>query len=470
MSPALEPKEKRERTEGPLNGHRVEFVREDQRGVTPQDPDWMLYSDVMRELWGWQPDASTEAQRGIEDVDAVNYVNGAEEHEVEFTYDAQRDPVAADGSPLGAIYDFMFRGECGNLASTHTVVDREDHCHGGATGAGFYVYTVGRGGYPEETENEADAGEAQPLPIGLTYNFVSVRQYIVYQPSAATSLVVSSDDDRDTTQTLTLEDEGANTTEEVTLNGTTAVATEGDFASLDALALSEDCYGDVTISVNDGDSSSPTAGQALTTIAGKRANSPDGDDKLRGDLGVPALGAGSRESEVQPEGQRTFVQHRGSRIERNVSGVSGAMAQVGPRINSATLTVSHNTDSSEDLQDQFMAIDGGVRDATLGANIAGPTAIARTTMDHLRGTGADILWYVWPGYTIRFPAATVTESGSLEPSSGDVSLYSDVSFGGLGIQLLEGDVVFEDPGPGQVLLENSTIVAGSDAPLPTGGN
>ena len=146
------------------------------------------------------------------------------------------------------------------------------------------------------------------------------------------------------------------------------------------------------------------------------------------------------------------------------------MAQVGPRIESATLSLENNVDSTEELSDQFMAIDEGTRNAMIEGSIAGPSAIARTTMDHLRNVGADVLWYVWPGFTIRFPEATVNEAGSLEPSQGDVSLYSDVTWAGLGIQLLEGNVVFEDPGPTQTLLSNATVLAGNDAPLPTAGN
>jgi hypothetical protein len=419
-------------TEGGLLNHRVEFVRENQIGVTPTDPAWELFSDVMINIWNWQPDASVEPQRGIGHVDPQDFFSGPEEHEVSFQYHMQKWFVDENGEPNDALYDFFFRDDNGNFNATHTVVGRETHTSGGTAGAGFRTFTVGTGGYPSEAEAEADASESMPLPPEITYQFERVRSYVVNQPAAATTLTVASTDAADTTQSVTIEDEGAATSETVTLNGTTAVATTAEYGDIDAISLDTDAVGDVVVSVNGGDGTTPTEGTTLAEIPGRDTNSPAGATQLDGGLGVPALGAGSHPGQVQPRGQRTWQHFRGDRIERV------ANAPIGPRINSATLSVDNNVDSNERQKSTAMALDRGVRDATLEASIAGPKAASQAIMDHLQTVGGDVEWEFSSGNVLRFPAAVVTEPGELAPESSQVALYVDCTYQGVGIEATDG--------------------------------
>lgn len=419
-------------TEGGLMNHRIEFAREDQIGVPPADPEFQLFSDVMNNAWNWAPDGSMEAQRGLSHVDAQDHFGGPVENEVEFAYQMQKDWTDGDGNALDASHDFFFRDEHGQFHHTHTVMGREVHPSGGTDGAGFRTYTVAVGGYPSEAEAEADASEAMPLPMTTTYQFEKVTSYVINQPSSASTVVVSSDDEQDTGITVTIESEGAEKSEELTLNGTTLVVGETDFSDIDAVRLGTDAVGDVTVSINDGGSTDGTAGAEIVTIAGKDTNSPPGESDLEGDLGVPTLGSGSRETQVEPAGERTWKHFRGDRIER----VAGA--QIGPRLNSTTLAVDNNVDSNERQKSRRMALDRGIRNLTLEGSIAGPQATHQTVMDHLQTVGADIEWEFNDGQILRLPNAVVSEPGELAPESEQIALYVDSTFQSEGVALEDG--------------------------------
>jgi hypothetical protein len=423
--------EARRPTEGGLMGHRIEFVREDEIGVPPADPDWQLYSDVMTNAWAWAPDASVEAQRGISHIDPQEFFGGPVENEFDFEYHWQRPWTDGTGTPLDASHDFFFRDDYGLLHATHTVVGREEHPAGGTTGAGFYTYTVALGAYPSEAEAEADAGESMPIPMSLTYQAEKVTTYVINQPAAATKLVVSSDDGGDT-QEVTIEAEGAATAETVTLDGTNNVSTGLEFGSVDAVWVSPDAVGDVTVSVNDGTESSPTVGDTLTEIEGRDTHSPTPDNDLEGDQGVPPLGAGSHEGEIAAKGSRTWQHFRGDRIER----VAGA--QIGPRLNSSTLSVDNNVDSNERQPSRRMAIDRGIRDLMIEGSIAGPQATHQVIMDHLKTRGADVEWEFMTDQLLRVPAAVVTEPGERSAESEGVTLYVDSTLQGNGAELTDG--------------------------------
>lgn len=431
MTPQLQ-RDAKAPTEGGLMNHRIEFIREQEQGVTPDNPEWRLYSDNMINAWNYQPDAGVEPKRGLGAIDPETFFGGAVEYEAEFAYHWQQPFLDGNGDPNDASYDFLFREPSGLFNATHSVVGREVHPGGGTTGAGFRIYNVGKGGHPSELEAEADAGESMPIPMTLTYMFVAVNSYIINQPQSATTLVVKSTDAADTTQTVTIEDEGATTSETVTLNGTTLVATTSQFSDIDAVELSDDAIGDVVVSVNDGGGGTPTAGATITKIAGRATNSPPGSTQLSGDLGVPVLGSGSHQQQVEPESSRTWMHFRGDRIER----VAGA--QIGPRINSATLSADNNVDTNERVKSRSMAIDRGVLDVTLEASIAGPHAGVSMIMDHLQTKGADVEWEFSVGDVLVLPDAVVTEPGELAYEAEQVAMYIDTTLQGEGIRLEDG--------------------------------
>ncbi len=67
------------------------------------------------------------------------------------------------------------------------------------------------------------------------------------QPSNET-LPIEPTSTEDTSQTLTIESDGLTTSDDVSLNRTTSVATTGSFASIDAFELDTETQGDVVVS------------------------------------------------------------------------------------------------------------------------------------------------------------------------------------------------------------------------------
>lgn len=250
------------------------------------------------------------------------------------------------------------------------------------------------------------------------------------QPTAETGLVVASTDDADTAQSVTVEDEGAATAETVPLDGTTQVAIVGPFAHRHRQSRFR--YGRRRRSIDQRWERGRThPGNATRPDPWQGHQQPAGLDTTRRRLGVPALGAGSHENEVQPQGSRTWFHFRGDRIER----VGGA--QIGPRINSATLSADNNVDSNERQKSTAMAINRGVLDITLEGSIAGPRTTTDAIMDHLQTTGADIEWEFFNGQVLKLPKGVVTEPGELAPESSQVAMYVDTTFQGQGVQLLD---------------------------------
>lgn len=116
------------KSESGLRRHRVEFAREDVTAdgelVTPTDPSWNFYSDVVRSVEATLG-PNIEEQRGIGSPDVQNFFHGPEEHEMTITYDLQQWFTDGSGNALDAAYDGLIRDVDGLLPNTHTVVDRE---------------------------------------------------------------------------------------------------------------------------------------------------------------------------------------------------------------------------------------------------------------------------------------------------------------------------------------------------------
>lgn len=418
------PPEARQPTEGGLLNHRCEFAREDpdNRGEPPENPEWLLFSDNMISIFNWSPEGNLEAKRGVGSADAESFWPGPEEHEATFEYHLQRWFIDENGDPLDAMYDGLFRDADNRLPNSQTIVDRETHHSGGSMGAGFYSYTVGLGGKIDTVSNDGDAEENMPIPFEVEYQFEKVRPYIVNRLDEAATLVIESTSEEDTDVEITIESEGAGESETVTLNGTTPVATTTAFESVDAVWLTSDTQGNVTVSkdVGDGGEGGPEAGPLVIPIYGRETH-----NNIEGDRGIPLLGTGTREEEIQPEDERFYEHFLSSRLDRaptvNLHGL-----EFGPRLNSASFEVNNNIDVEALAHTRRQALDEGIREVEVEASIAGPMASHKSIMDHLISDGADVTWQFLGG-TLRFPDAHVTDPGERAPEAEEVMKFIDVS-------------------------------------------
>jgi len=395
---------------------RAEFAREPDPGVAPTDPSFEAYSDTVMMYPGWDPDANIEAQRGVGTYRPENFFAGPEDHSgVRIAYHLQRW-ITDGGSPNDAHADGLQRDADNRAQNTHTFVGREEHNAGGVAGGGRRIYYVGQGGYVASGELPFATDTALPIETSIEYDFQRFMVFVVDQPSASTTLYAKSTDAADTSQTLTIEDEGAGTTEDVNLNGTTAQQTTASFGDIDALWLDAECEG--TVEVYDGDPSG--SANKLAEIGGA------GDyDQGEGDLGIPALGSGSHAGSVG-----SSFEHF---IDDTIEATTGTLGGTNARVVSSTFSYDNGTDA-DTVGGRFRDVYMGEQTLTLEADVFGPEANAQEIRHHLQNSGIDVTWTADAG-TLELLAGTRTSGGEAdkEASQGRATISPSYEFSDLNI-------------------------------------
>jgi hypothetical protein len=330
---------------------RIEFVREPSYFGVPTDPSWKRFSDVARSFTAG-PGPSYSAQADIGTPDAADHFRGLEDPSCEVTYDLQKQLVDGSGNPDDAAADGILRDSENQLQNTHMVVHRREHA-GGNDNAGIREYTVMRGGKIESVDAENAPDDEQPIGVTLSYAPRKVRSFLIHQPSSGTTLDVSSTSSNDTMD-LTVEDEGAATSETITLSGTTTASGATTFSDIDAAWLSAQPEGDVT--VTDG------SGTTLMIIKGGTSYSDDGQP-VDGDRGVPPLGSGSHASAIGT----SFEHFVGDRLERP----SGSAVR--QRVSTASWSIENDLESNPVHDSRYPVYDEGNRTVSVDTDVAGKT-------------------------------------------------------------------------------------------------
>jgi hypothetical protein len=164
--------------------------------------------------------------------------------------------------------------------------------------------------------------------VSLTCPAEHGRPYQFDQPNASTLLAVEPQSAPDNDLKVAIENEGAGTTNNVTIpaGSTDPVSTTAPFANIDAAEV-RDANGDVidgdggrdyapnlAVAVNDGDETSPTVGEWLGVLwgSGEYGNT-------YGDPGIPTLGTGSHGNlPSTPSGSLPFYHPNNMSLERPV--------------------------------------------------------------------------------------------------------------------------------------------------------
>lgn len=376
---------------GTLPG-RYEWVIEPNGPMSvPTDPEWNRFSDVIRSFSA-ESGVSYARQDAIGTADAVDHNRGTEEPSADIGYDLQRFPVDGSGNPVDPSAYGILRDDYNQLLDSLLMVERTE-IPGGNDDAGIRVYSVVRGAEVNSVEPTLDPSSEQPILMELGFQPRKVRSYAIHQPSAETTLEIVSDD-ADDTMDITIENEEAGTTETITLNGTTAVTTTSLFSDIDAIWLSEEPTGDVTIT--DG------SGTTICELAGGLTYSDD-DQPVDGDRGVPALGAGSHAGPIGT----TFEHFVGDRVERPVG------TAVRPRLNSGSWTVDNDLSTDSLHSTRAPTVDTSDRTVTVDADVAGPTVSHDSMMESLQKSQNDIE-HELSGGIVRFKNTVVQSPGSRE--------------------------------------------------------
>lgn len=315
------------------------------------------------------------------------------------------DPQPADPAGYGVLRDQYNR-----LPGSLTILARRES-PGGNDSAGVREYTVVTGAVPESTSPTLDPSAANPILMEQEWAPVKVRSYLIHQPSASTALEVSSTSENDTMD-LTVEDEGASTTDTVTLNGTTTVSITGPYTDVDAAWLTEAPEGTVTIT--DG------SGVTIMTIEGGLTYSDD-DNPVDGDRGVPVIGTGSRGASLGTSYEH-FV---GDRFERP----SGS--NVRSRVNSASWAVENDMETSSLARTRAPARDEGNATVTVEADVGGEFVSHNSMMEALQKVQDDLEHELTTGIVI-FKNTVPTDAAArvMESDSGVVSESETLSASG----------------------------------------
>lgn len=385
---------------GTLPG-RHEYVVEPAPMEVPTDPDWNRPSDNMRSFTA-SGGATVERRDGIGTPDAKDHDRGTEEPEATVAYDMQQFPVDGNGDPQSLDGYGLLRDEYGRLPGTILYQERTE-VPGGNDDAGIRLYTVVRGAAVESVEATLDPSEAAPIMLENTLSPQRVRSYAIHQPSASTTLDLTSTDDADTMD-VTIENEDAGTTETIALTGTTTVTTTTSFGDIDSIWLAEEPTGDITIT--DGNSTTIMELQGGLTYS-------DDDQPVDGDRGVPSLGAGSHGSEIGT----TFEHFVGDRIERP------AGSPVRPRLNSGSWSVENSISTASLHDTRAPTVDVGSRTVTVEADVAGPKVSHDSMMEALAKVQADIE-HELSGGTFTFPNATLVDDGERTREADDQAVAS----------------------------------------------
>lgn len=307
----------RDISESGLLTDRLEIVREDVTGEVPADPDWMKPSDDVRELT-WTPGPGVEARDQLGSPDPSRHDKSNEEHEIEYVYGLQRPLVDPGGAPNDPSADALSRDADHVIPYTHSLIARDERTRAVPSDpsdvAGARIYLVGKGLRPD-AEIELDPEDGGAAEATLTNNAEKARSYEILQPADPSALTVESQNSDDIGLDVTIENEGGGTAETVTLTEETDVdgnfvaanaTTASTFGDIDAVEAASEPTGEVTVSID--------AGSTLMTLHGSLYYSND-DKQLEGDLGVPALGAGSRGAPVENT-YPNFEEAQGTRITR----------------------------------------------------------------------------------------------------------------------------------------------------------
>lgn len=382
---------------------RTEFVRETTPGVTPADPSWVLFSDLVRTF---EPviNPQTVARDALGNPDTEESHPSTEASEATIAYDLQQWLVDGSGNALDAAYDAIARTTDNRLPNTHTVVRRTEqngllaaNTLNGSTSRDTRQYFVGRGGHWNELTLALEPSDTPAWQVEGTYLFERAERQQIDQPTdgeSPTELTVKSTDTADTSQTVTIEDEGASTTEDVPLDGTNLQSTSGTFSDVDVVVVDADTVGDVVVAINTGSSTTPTEGDELARLKGTDAFAHD-----LGQLGVPALGSGSHASAI---GTAYQLAYDGDTIERP-SGTA-----IAANIGTHELTVTNNVEPGSRATTPTPSLAAGKRELELAATVWGETERYQQVLELVTAAGNDYVWTPASGDTLTLGNTKVT--------------------------------------------------------------
>lgn len=384
--------------ESGINALRALFVREATIGETPTDPDWLRFSDSVMSL-NFDPNGNIYSRRPIGTPDVAGFHPGPEDHSFTIEYHLQR---WIDAATKDASYDGLMRDASGALPDTHSCLFRQSLANRGVDSNGRRIYTVVQGARVQMVTIPGNPDSGEPIRISLDYVAELVRSYVIDQPAAGGTVTVRSSSVNDTTQSVTIEDDGVANNETLALNGTSDVSGATSFSSIDAVWLDAETEGDIEIEIG---------GSVLMTILGSNSY-----NDAPGDRGIPLLGSGSMESALGTDYEHIFadvIQRGGAALADNVLGIE--------------LTVTNNLETTPRLSTRRRAITEGSRDIEITATVFGEKQSHDALIEHLKTAVGDFTWQLAGGTLTASDAVLMTPGGRMY-ESGQAVMRRDNTF------------------------------------------
>jgi hypothetical protein len=399
--------------EAGIGALRVNFIREVIPGVTPTDPAWLRYSDELNTVGNWVPNTNIAARTAIGTPDVVGFSIGAEDHELAISYSLQRWLTSAVEQPLDALADGFLRDADGYIINTHSFLARQTlPAPEGSQASGVRIYTYGFGGKFDSASLTGDPSNSEPVMAEGSYRFSKVRSYEVSQPTATGTLTVVSTNAGDTTQTLTVEDEGAGATEAIALNGTTPVVAAVSFPDIDSFRLDLETLGDVIVTFTAG-------GEEAFRIMGSESQ-----QDIEGDLGMALLGAGS----FEPALATPFEHVLGDLVVR------ASEFPLDTNLMTLAVSIANNIQVDPVVSQKAKVLSEGLREVTANVTVFSATGSHAATIEHLKALTADLVWTMTGG-TITLDNAVLTTPGARTYEKGEATMRRDNVFTGQGISI-----------------------------------
>jgi len=391
--------------ESALQDARVEYVEETTEGTPPTDPSWQVLTDYLDEFT-FSPEAGREGIEVVGQGDIKDMFRAAEEPTATTSYYKQEGFVDNAGDPLNPPGEVMTYDYSCDLQSYTFVYRRENDCDGNFD-SGFREYVVLQGAKPTEVTDPGDPSEASPILEELSWEVGKARAYVIHQPDSGTTIDVENTGTESVD--VTIEDEGAATSETLTVSGGSTSTTTDTYSNVDVIYAESDHDGDIIVTDGSGT-------EILDTfLAG-------GDtDGVEGEQGIPPLGAGSHGSAIGTD--PTDYQFIG------VSQINFDGSSLSDRIHSLDLTVSLDTSREAVQGTRRTAIDIGMRSVEVEADTAGPYETADRIRQQFHNVSGDFV-YSFPDNDVTIRNAEITDAPDYTRSAGDANYIPSTTWQG----------------------------------------
>jgi hypothetical protein len=385
---------------------RFEYVAESTEAEPPTDPSWSVLGDCIQDLSA-SPNGNREYSFCAGSGSTKTDYRGAEEHEFTTELFKERGFVDSNGDAIYPAADPLLY-DYSDEYPTYTFQYRREVSSGGNFDSGFREYFVAFGARVEELSNPGDPSEGNPIVESLQWAASKSRPYVIHQPSSGTTLdVINNGSD---SVEVTIEDEGASTSETVVVSGNSTTTTTESFADIDVIWVTSDHAGDIEV----------TDGSGTNVLDQPLAGSDT--DNVESEQGIPPLGAGSHGSAVNGTPSDYLFQ--------GVDTINWQSAALSDRIHALDLTVGLEMDRNAQAGTRKQAIDTGTRTAEADADVAGPYESAKLIRDQFRNESGDFV-YSYPDNDVILKNASISDSPDYTRSAGETNFIPSVTFRGV---------------------------------------